>query len=339
MCSKHKKIHSKDKNVSVVPLKKHFHLDDKIVLKSTSKVPIYSIADIFPTDSSYFIIDNKNYKILQFKRDGEFVNSWGRKGKGPGELLDPEWISVKGDSIYVLDGQGNFRMQIYNKTGSPLGDFPLRSSGPFSQSYIVHSKNGLLFLTTTIGHCGTGNERCIMQVQDFTGTVMRRFGKEKKVAPNHVGLPFYSAFSEKKLLYLAHVYGKKVSVYDLEGSFRFSFSLDQSNFLKPLNQASMPTDVFKQAKELQSRTYTSIANMYADGKYLFIQFETKNPVKATAPKWFMDIYDLKGNLKFSGIKTPYFFLKARNDKFYFVVEDEQSSIGKFTIYEYEFKEN
>jgi len=61
-----------------------------------------------------FIVDTKQHKIFVFNRDGNPIASFGKPGKGDGELAYPVALAVDDDGrIYVSDS-GNFRVQIFD---------------------------------------------------------------------------------------------------------------------------------------------------------------------------------------------------------------------------------
>lgn len=67
-----------------------------------------------------YAADTKLQKIHIFSSDGEYVDSLGHKGKGPGEFLrmDPN-IRVKADTLYVHD-KGNEHISLFNLNSHQL---------------------------------------------------------------------------------------------------------------------------------------------------------------------------------------------------------------------------
>jgi len=69
------------------------------------------------TDSqgNIYIVDGGNHRIQKFRSDGQFLQTIGRKGQGPGEFESPYdvWLDPE-ENIYVSEGR---KIQIFNKDG------------------------------------------------------------------------------------------------------------------------------------------------------------------------------------------------------------------------------
>lgn len=50
-----------------------------------------------------FVTDSGNHRVVVFTLDGRFVRHFGRRGSGPGELVRPAGIAVRGGLVYVAD--------------------------------------------------------------------------------------------------------------------------------------------------------------------------------------------------------------------------------------------
>ncbi len=78
------------------------------------------------------VLDVGRSRVAVFDRNGNYVRQIGRKGRGPGELLNPVDMAVGPDAkVYVLDS-GNRRLSIFDSTGVFLSSFrvPARYLGP-----------------------------------------------------------------------------------------------------------------------------------------------------------------------------------------------------------------
>jgi len=69
------------------------------------------------TDSqgNIYIVDGGNNRIQKFRKDGQYLQTIGRKGQGPGEFENPYdvWVDSE-DNIYVSEGM---KIQVFNKNG------------------------------------------------------------------------------------------------------------------------------------------------------------------------------------------------------------------------------
>ena len=66
------------------------------------------------TDGNVYVTDYNN-RIQKFSSDGTFIEKWGTKGSGAGQLYWPEALAIKGnDTLYVADTY-NHRIQVFKK--------------------------------------------------------------------------------------------------------------------------------------------------------------------------------------------------------------------------------
>ncbi len=69
------------------------------------------------TDSqgNIYVVDGGNHRIQKFRSDGQYLQTIGRKGQGPGEFESPYdvWLDPE-NKIYVSEGR---KIQIFNKDG------------------------------------------------------------------------------------------------------------------------------------------------------------------------------------------------------------------------------
>jgi hypothetical protein len=59
-----------------------------------------------------FVVDNDAHTVRVFAPDGKFRYAIGRRGQGPGELMEPCCPALRGDTLWVRDG-GNARYDVY----------------------------------------------------------------------------------------------------------------------------------------------------------------------------------------------------------------------------------
>jgi DNA-binding beta-propeller fold protein YncE len=61
-----------------------------------------------------------NSRVAKVDKDGNWIKSWGERGKGPGQFNTPHAIAVDAkDNIYVAD-RGNHRIQVFDTEGNFL---------------------------------------------------------------------------------------------------------------------------------------------------------------------------------------------------------------------------
>jgi len=78
-----------------------------------------------PNTNEFVVLDVGNVCFYVFSYDGTFVRKIGRRGQGPGELLNPLYFDLDSDgNLYVYE-MGNSRISIFSKEGKFISSFRL----------------------------------------------------------------------------------------------------------------------------------------------------------------------------------------------------------------------
>ncbi len=73
--------------------------------------------DIFVSDGH---VMNANGRVVKFSKDGKFIKTWGKKGKGPGEMDTPHAIAMDSRGRLFVADRANNRIQIFDQDGKFL---------------------------------------------------------------------------------------------------------------------------------------------------------------------------------------------------------------------------
>ena len=93
--------------------------------------------------SAIFVCDYDNHTIWKFSKDGEYLNQIGQQGKGPGEFIHPVSISLKEDTVAVLD-EGNRRVSFFSKKGEFFYSVFISNAGLINGIELSRTGNRLL---------------------------------------------------------------------------------------------------------------------------------------------------------------------------------------------------
>jgi len=107
---------------------------------------------IDPEDGDIFVAeshrDGMNNRIVHYSSEGRFINQWGSKGSGQGELSEPHSIAMdSGGRLFVGDRENN-RIQIFSRDGAFIDEWRQfgRPSGifitPDDKIYVADSESG-----------------------------------------------------------------------------------------------------------------------------------------------------------------------------------------------------
>lgn len=142
-----------------------------IPLEYKSECPIINIDKAIMTDEFIFIkSDNSIYK---FSLEGEFLNSIGTIGQGPGEYLSIMDIAVNetDNCVYVVDFVGK-KILIYNYESKYIDNIPLEAW----VSHIESTNNQILISTMN----ASGVEKDKLIVYDAKGKELAHFNNDVK---------------------------------------------------------------------------------------------------------------------------------------------------------------
>lgn len=113
-----------------------------IALENSPESAFANIDRIVYGDNRFYILDKYGAnKLLIFDDRGNFVRSIGRRGRGPGEYLQLESFTLKGDTLFLLDTNGQ-KILTYDTDGNLLTEANLQEDFP---EQMVWLSNGFLF--------------------------------------------------------------------------------------------------------------------------------------------------------------------------------------------------
>jgi len=91
--------------------------------------PLWAPVGLARSPDEVWVLDAGAGLIHAYDFAGRHRRTAGRKGRGPGELLDPLAVGVTGDSLWVLN-TGNRRVEWFGLDGLPRGSTPIADSVP-----------------------------------------------------------------------------------------------------------------------------------------------------------------------------------------------------------------
>lgn len=172
------------------------------------------------------VADAQDCAVKSFDLDGAFLGSFGRKGRGPGELDFPSGVAAAGGKVFVAD-KLNSRIQVFDREGRPAGGFPV----PFLPDKVLAFEDGALLVTGRPSGARKGES--LLNVFDGGGRLRWR-GLEGRFS----GDPTYDAFLNMILVSPAgggdffvvpRCDGRTVLRYASTGELRARFEVDRSH--------------------------------------------------------------------------------------------------------------
>jgi len=192
------------------------------------------IAFVIDKDRLY-IADAVDCAVKVFSTDGRFVRSFGRKGKGPGELTFPSGVCVAGNAIAVAD-KLNFRIEVFDREGRASGGFKLA----FAPDRIFAL--GADRLLVTGNPTGRQKGERLLHIFDMTGRVIWE-GLEARASSD----PVFDAFrnmilvcpGEKDDFFVVYRSGERaIAHFTVSGALLEAIVVDERLPFKPLDMPS-----------------------------------------------------------------------------------------------------
>jgi sugar lactone lactonase YvrE len=156
------------------------------VFDQPTDVVVAANGDIFVTDSHR---NGKNNRVVRFARDGKYLNEWGKKGSGRGELSEPHTIALDSRGRLFVGDRENNRIQIFDQNGTVVDEWRQfgRPSGIFITKddviYVTDSESG----SDTGAHELSGIKKGIRIGSARDGTVTAFIEDSESTAADHSG--------------------------------------------------------------------------------------------------------------------------------------------------------
>ena len=150
--------------------------DMRVIGPASGEWTFHGIEDIGQLEDGRLVVLNRGFEeLLMFDRDGEFLQSIGRRGEGPGEFLDPiELEIIGGDSIVVWDWDLR-RLVLLGPDGSHLRSVMLQTPmhNPTGRMGVL-GRDGVAFGSHDYRRSGTRLTPQFMDVlrYDWSGTLV-----------------------------------------------------------------------------------------------------------------------------------------------------------------------
>ncbi len=107
---------------------------------------------IDPRDGDIFVAESHrgglNNRIMHYDAEGNFINSWGNQGDGPGQLSEPHTIAMDSRGRLFVGDRENNRIQLFTQEGEFIDEWRQfgRPSGIYITSddrlYVADSESG-----------------------------------------------------------------------------------------------------------------------------------------------------------------------------------------------------
>lgn len=164
-----------------------------------------------------YVSDSQNHRVYKFAANGRILNHFGTRGKGPGDLLNPQMLSCDREDNLVLLDSSNFRIQIYTPDGSYRHSFRLFET----YSFVALDRLRQLIYCSPAGY---DMKKPLVRVFDYKGKIKHSFGERKAFSKNILNLnTVHMDVNSKGEIYIAWRFFPLVRKYSPAGKLLGQF--------------------------------------------------------------------------------------------------------------------
>jgi len=308
-----------------------FRFESRISIVGNSASPVFSLYRPLVIDEKIYVTDYIGNRVFVYDKAGRLIQEVGGTGNGPGEFKLPYGVALDGaGNLYVNDRQ-NFRVQIFN------------SDLEFMTEVKIPGQNEMMFLRklgekpniVMVGSAPSSKGTSYMQEYDIDGKLVRKFANFERY---FMFASWAAAQDSMGNLYLVNKLDTEVHVFDHSGDYSRSITLS-SPTMNPLetdqiNRPENRAQLAAQFKLLREKPHTRAQEIYVSDSQLFVLIRLMND-SSQSEEYFLDIYDLKGGLRYYNIAVPG-WLQCVTDRFYFVNISDEQKYGAVDILEYQY---
>jgi len=189
-------------------------------------IAFYMPVDIvFDAQGNWYILDSGNHRIQKFTPEGQYLDTIGSQGQGPGEMSYPVSLDINADGNLVVSDPNNQRVQILKPDGKELKTIRM-PQGKVGASRVLTSGQMVMNASGGFIMMGMGEEDKdkelpkLMKIIDLEGKTQKEFGTQhdyKNMMLNRMGNATLFAVDKDNNIYLAFPFQNRIEKYSPEG--------------------------------------------------------------------------------------------------------------------------
>ena len=166
-----------------------------------------------PMEKRLYVVDTQKHQVKVFTKDGQLLQTIGRRGDGQGEFHHPLTIALSrsGDTLYIVDSF-HFAVQALDKDGNFLFSFGPTAVGIGTMARprdIAVDSDGHVYITDAV--------RNNVQMYDSQGRLLLRFGSMGTGA-GQFRLPAGIHIDDDDIIYISDSVNGRIQVFKYVGT-------------------------------------------------------------------------------------------------------------------------
>lgn len=209
-------------------------------IETTAALPLFTLEATLhmPSDvavgkqNRIYVLDGTHGQVKVFNDQGTFIFSFGSKGAGKSQLMNPLGLDIDNSgNIYVADS-GNHRIQIFSQDGQWISSFDLirepGSNPPDPTDVAVCNAKDRCYVVDNDNHK-------ILMFNKKGSKSLGQWGKRGQVL-GKFRYPFSATVSKEGAVAVVDLLNTRVQVFNPDGKFLHlvgSWGVDRGNFYRP----------------------------------------------------------------------------------------------------------
>lgn len=302
-----------------------FDITKLTTIQGIEEQPVFTFGEPILANGYLYFPDRVSSFVYKYSLDGNLVDHFGGRGRGPGDLADPLGISLTLRNTLLVNELGNIRLQEFDLEGNSLSLTVLPS---FSFSVLTDNDKNLVWCIFPLMTADGSKAIHLVDIQD--GFI------RKSIAPYNEESVFthgWVAATVEEKIFLANILDREIKGYSKSGSDIQKINLESPETVffdtgKKMKQAETKESLMEGVKRLREETYTSIEKILIVNDWIIVVHRRHNmPEKSD---FFIDIFDSSGMLHYSGINIPGKLINLGNDR-YAIMKKSEEQLGHIEL--------
>jgi hypothetical protein len=187
-----------------------FHQPGDLILDSTGNI---------------YILDSGNHRIQKFSPEGEYIETIGREGQGPGELYNPDSMDLGTDGLIFVSDPNNNRIQILTSDGEEKKTIRMTEERPadirvLSSGKIVMGGGGPFLSLQEIEGETPEDIPPLMKILDQEGNILKTYVQARDyghILLNSTANQVNFTVDEQDNIYVVFPFQNRLEKYDSNG--------------------------------------------------------------------------------------------------------------------------
>jgi sugar lactone lactonase YvrE len=183
-------------------------------------------------EGNIYILDSGNFRVQKYTKDGTYLTSFRRKGEGPGEFLNGDWIEIdENNNIYIVNNgqaivlnQENKEIRRIRRDKYEFDSFTILPSGS-----IVINLYGML-----------NDNSSLVGILDNDFNYFRGIGIKEKLQDDLSSMMYNATtytYDKDENLYLTYFVQNRIEKYSIDGGLLFKTNRPINYDLKEVEES------------------------------------------------------------------------------------------------------